>query len=205
MLARSPRGRRGRDVVDGQRGGHCSIVSSLGPRPRVPDRVTAVQRAECGRHDQPGACRSRIPWEETTGSPRVGPVIADIVAQLIGYVIGGSAADSVTRRRRAAAAGQGRLLGGLRTVSGSQRGLSREWLIGEWEVCPGRLTLGAVMVPVVETVGGSRRPARLNELVGASDSVVVTLRTETAVLEWSQPRQFDDAALRALSVPDGRP
>jgi hypothetical protein len=132
-------------------------------------------------------------------------VIAEFVAQLIGYVVGDSIADSFTRRKRATAAERRRFLGGLRTVSGSQPGLSREWLIGDWHIRPGSLTLGAVVIPIVETIGGSRRPARLNELVGASDSVVITLRTETAELEWSQPRRFDSLALRALDVPDGQP
>jgi hypothetical protein len=59
-----------------------------------------------------------------------------------------------------------------------------------------------LVVPIVETVNGSRRPARSNELVGASETIIVIVRTETAELEWSQLRRFEGLALRALSVPE---
>lgn len=91
---------------------------------------------------------------------------------------------------------------GLRVVSGSQPGLSVDWLVGEWRIRAGRLSMDKVVVPIVATVAGSRRPARLNGVVGAEDTIIVTVRTESAVLEWSMLRRLDGLALRALGVPD---
>lgn len=100
------------------------------------------------------------------------------------------------------AAQRGLFVCGLRVMSGSQPGLSVEWLAGEWSIRPGRLSKEKVVVPIVATVAGSRRPARLREIVGAGETTIVTVRTETAVLEWSMLRRFDGLALRALGVPE---
>jgi hypothetical protein len=62
------------------------------------------------------------------------------------------------------------------------------------------MSLEKLIVPISATIAGSRRPAKLSELVGSSDTVVFRVRTETAELEWSILRRFDGLALRALSV-----
>jgi hypothetical protein len=129
-------------------------------------------------------------------------MIAQIIGDLIASFVGGYIADGFIARKRGKAAQHGEFVGGLRVMSGNQPGLSGEWLAGEWSIRSGRLTMGKVVVPIVETVVGSRRPARLNEILGVDDTIIVTVRTETAVLEWSMLRRFDGLALRALGVPD---
>lgn len=129
-----------------------------------------------------------------------------MIAQLLGdsltWLLGGWIADGFIGRKRSKAARERVFLGGLRVVSGSQPGLSGEWLVAEWSVRTGRLSSEALVVPIIETVKGSRRPAVVSEFVGADDTIVVTVRTKTAVLEWSILRRFDGLALRALDVPE---
>lgn len=129
-----------------------------------------------------------------------------VIAQLIGDLIASSVGEWQGRRligrKRAKAAVRGLFVCGLRVVSGSQPGLSVEWLVGEWSIQPGQLSMDAVVVPIVETVAGTHRPARLNEIVGGDDTIIVTVRTGAAVLEWSMLRQFDGLVLRALGVPE---
>ncbi|GAB3579987.1 hypothetical protein GCM10027406_18950 [Leifsonia lichenia] len=130
-------------------------------------------------------------------------MIGQFIADAVAWLVGGAVTDGITGSARRRAARDGAFLGGLRVVSGTQKGLSREWRIGEWKVRAGRLTLDEVEVPVDETVRGSRRDATTNELVGASATVVVSIRTETAQLEWSNLLQFEELALNALDVPAG--
>lgn len=129
-------------------------------------------------------------------------LIAQFIGDLFASFLGGWIADGFIGRKRAKAARHRVFLGGLRVVSGTQSGLGGEWLIGEWSIRSGRLSMETLVVPIVETVKGSRRPARVDELVGASDTVIVKVRTKTAELEWSILRRFDGLALRALSVPE---
>lgn len=128
-----------------------------------------------------------------------------ITEWLIGSIadcVGGWIAHGVEARKRSKAARDRVFLGGLRVVSGHQPGLSREWLVEEWRIRAGRLSSSTLVVPIVETVSGSRRPAASSELVGANDTSIVTVRTTTAELEWSMLRRFDGLALRALAVPE---
>lgn len=127
-------------------------------------------------------------------------MIADLLGQLAASFIGGWIADGFIGRSRANAAKRRVFLCGLRVLSGRQDGLSREWLVGEWRISSGRLRLDGVDVPVSAIVAGSRRPAHLAEIVGGGPTVIVTVRTDTAELEWSMLRRFDGLALRALSV-----
>lgn len=129
-------------------------------------------------------------------------MIAQFIGDLIGSWVGGWLGMTFIRRKRAKAVQRGVFVCGLRVISGSQPGLSAEWLAGEWAIRSGRLSMEKVVVPIVETVAGSRRPAKLNEIVGVDDTIIVTVRTETAVLEWSMLRRFDGLALRALGVPE---
>ena len=129
-------------------------------------------------------------------------MIADVLGQLAASLFGGWIADALIGRRRANAANRRTFLCGLRIVTGRQAGLSREWLVGEWRIDPGHLRLEGVGVRISATVAGSHRPARLTEIVGGSDSVIVTVRTDTAEIEWSMLRRFDGLALRALAVPE---
>jgi hypothetical protein len=59
-----------------------------------------------------------------------------------------------------------------------------------------------VEILITETVTDSRRAQHLNEIVGGQDTMVVLVRTENAILEWSMLRHFDGLALRALGVRD---
>ena len=129
-------------------------------------------------------------------------MIMEFIDILIGCLVGGWIALRFIRRKRGKAAQRGVFMAGLRVVSGRQSGLSAEWLIGEWSISSGRLNMDAVVVPVIEIVAGSRRSARLSEIVGIDDTIIVTIRTETAVLEWSTLRRFEDLALRALGMPE---
>lgn len=129
-------------------------------------------------------------------------VIVDFVAQLAASLFGGLIADGFIGRRRANAAKRRTFLCGVRVISGRQAGLSREWLIGDWRIRPGRLGLDEVEVRIAATVTGSRRCARLSEIIGGDDTVIFTVRTDTAELEWSILRRFDALALRALAVPE---
>ena len=125
----------------------------------------------------------------------------DFVAQLAASLFGGIIADGFLGRRRANAARRGTFPCGLRVVSGRQAGLSKEWLIGEWRIQRGRLRLNELEVRIKSTVAGSRRYARLSEIIGGGDTVIFTVRTDTAELEWSILRKVDALALRALAVP----
>lgn len=119
-----------------------------------------------------------------------------LIMEVIGCFIAGGIEDGIdgARNRRR------RYVFGLRVVSGTQEGLSSEWLVGEWRVRRGRLIMGALTVPITETVGGTRRMAKPSEIVGGVDTIVVTVRTGTAVLDWSMSRRLDGLALRALGV-----
>lgn len=131
----------------------------------------------------------------------IADLIGGFIREAIGSFVGESIAEVLVDRKRAKATQRGVFLGGLRVQAGSQHGLTHEWLIGEWSIRRGRMSMAGVDVVVKETLTGSRRPALLNEFVGGQDTVVVLVRTETAVLEWSMLRRFDGLALRALGVP----
>lgn len=126
----------------------------------------------------------------------------DFVGQLVGSLFGGLIADGFIGRRRANAAKRRTFLCGLRVISGRQAGLSKEWLVGDWRIRRGRLHLDGVDVRIASSVAGSRRHARLSEIIGGGDTVIVTVRTDTAELEWSMLRRLDALALRALAVPE---
>ncbi|MFE4470791.1 hypothetical protein ACFRFH_18420 [Leifsonia sp. NPDC056824] len=130
----------------------------------------------------------------------IGQIIADLFSTFLGRVV----YDGVAGRKRAKATERRVFQGGLRVVSGTQAGLGSEWLIGYWSVSASRLSLGTATIPIVETVGGSRRTARVADVIGATDTVIHTLRTETAELEWALLRLSDADALRALGVPVSR-
>jgi hypothetical protein len=129
-------------------------------------------------------------------------MIDDFVGLVVGSFIGGWIGDNFIQRKQANATKRGIFLGGMRVQAGSQRGLTREWLVGEWRIRRGRLSMADVDIVIKETVTGSKRSGGLNEIVGGKDTTVVLVRTETAVLEWSMLRRFDGLALRALSVPE---
>ena len=129
-------------------------------------------------------------------------MMGDFVLGLIGTSLGVWIAMVLIGRKRASAAKRGLFVCGLRVASGRQKGLGAEWLVGEWSIVPGQLRMGTVVVPVVETIAGTRRPARLSEIVGGARTIVVTVRTEAAVLEWSMMHRFDGLALRSLGAPE---
>lgn len=132
-------------------------------------------------------------------------MIAETLGGLFSTIFGGSWGKAAVRRAWARAAERGVILSGLRVVSGSQRGLSREWRVGEWSVAPGQFSLDGIEVRVLSIVAGASRPAPLSESVGLEDTRVVTLRTATAELEWSNMTYLEATARRCLAVPDSGP
>ena len=128
----------------------------------------------------------------------IGYLIADLLSTFLGTVT----VEGLEGRKRLKEARRGLYSGALRVASGSQNGLSSEWLIGQWHVRPGSLSLGAVTVPIVETFTGSRRPAHAHEFPGAREIIIITIRSATAELEWALLRRSERHALRALSVPE---
>lgn len=131
-------------------------------------------------------------------------MIVEFLGDLFATIVGGPLGRAVVRRGWARAAKRGVILSGLRVVSGSQRGLSREWRVGEWSVVPGRLSLDGIDIRVLSAVADSGRPASLGESLGGEDTRVITLRAATAELEWSHMTYLEAAARRCLAVPDAR-
>jgi hypothetical protein len=128
-------------------------------------------------------------------------MIADFFGDVLAWFVGDTVTDGVLGGKRSGARRKV-FPGGIRVVSGRQSGLSPEWLIGEWTIRTGRLSKDTVVVPIIETVAGSRRPAGIDERLMRSETIILTARTETATLEWAMPRRSDGLALRALGVPD---
>lgn len=129
-------------------------------------------------------------------------MIAEIIGGLMVLLVGTWIMMTVEGRKRAKDAQRGVFVGALRVMSGKQRGVSAQWLVGEWEIRSGMMSMDPVSVPIMEIVAGSRRPAKLKEIVFGGDTIVITVRTETALLEWSMLRRFDELALQALGVPE---
>lgn len=88
---------------------------------------------------------------------------------------------------------------------GLAAGLSREWRVGEWSVAPGQLALDGIDVRVLSVVAGLGRSAPFGKSLAGEHTRVVTLRTATAELEWSNSTYLEATALRCLAVPDARP
>ncbi|GAA4351828.1 hypothetical protein [Microbacterium rhizosphaerae] len=133
-------------------------------------------------------------------------MLADLIGDLIGGMLGDSLARVGFRRAWARKAERRQVLSGVRLLSGSQRGISREWRVGYWSVAPSRMSLEGIEVTVLGIVAGSDRPARLSELLaGAEDTTVVILRTASAELEWSLMKRLEDVARRFLAVPEAEP
>lgn len=124
--------------------------------------------------------------------------IVYVVFEVIGFFAGAAidvGTDAFKRNRR-------RFVCGLRVVSGIQPGLSTEWLVGDWRIRRGRLIMDALDVPISSTLAGSRRMAKPHEIVGEGDTIVISVRTPTAVLDWSLSRRLDGLAFLALDVPE---
>lgn len=132
-------------------------------------------------------------------------MIAGLLADFVSTIVGAWWGKAAARRAWARALERGVILSGLRVVSGSQRGLSREWRIGEWSVAPGQVSLDGIEVRVLSIVAGASRPAPLGQSLSGEDTRVVTLRTATAELEWSNLTYLEATARRCLAVPDSGP
>ncbi|MGC0370390.1 hypothetical protein [Microbacterium sp. SLBN-111] len=132
-------------------------------------------------------------------------MIAELLADFFSTFVGSSWGKAAARRAWAREAERGVIVSGLRVVSGSQRGLSREWRIGEWSVAPGRLSLDGIDVHVLSVVADSGRPASCGESLAGEDTRAISLRTATAELEWSHMTYLEATARRRLAVPDARP
>lgn len=90
-------------------------------------------------------------------------MLAGIIGDLIGGMLGDSLARVGFRRAWVRKAERGRFLSGVRLLSGSHPGISREWRVGEWSVAPGRLGLEGIEVVVLGIVARTDRPGRTSK------------------------------------------
>jgi hypothetical protein len=67
------------------------------------------------------------------------------------------------------------------------------------------LSLDGIDVRVRSVVAGTSRSAPLGESLVGEDTRVVTLRTATVDLEWSNVTYLEATARRCLAVPDAWP
>lgn len=131
-------------------------------------------------------------------------MLSEWVLERVASFLGGLFAVGLTESGRARAATRRRFLSGFRVISGRQPGLSREWLIGEWGFRRGWGSLDDVTFEVIEIIPASRRAATSDESLSGNDTVIMTVRTASAELEWSTLRRFDGLARRALDVEESR-
>ena len=88
-------------------------------------------------------------------------MLADLIGDVIGGVLGDRLARAGLRRAWGRKAERGQVLCGLRLLSGAQPGISQhDWRIGEWSVTPGRMSLEGIQVTVLGIEADSDRPAR---------------------------------------------
>ena len=106
--------------------------------------------------------------------------------QAIGY--GGTRkkdSAELWRQRQLVRAQRGVFRGALRVTSGSQPGLGASWRRGEQSVTPGRFIQGRIELAITEPFRDSLRSGGAGERIYAQDETVVyTLRTATAEVEW---------------------
>lgn len=130
-----------------------------------------------------------------------------MILEMVGDLLFQTVADAIygigINARRARRAEKSIFLSGLRVVSGSQPGLGRRWKAGNWHIDAGRLVLTDVEVRAIGIVAGSHRRATLRESLGGwEETVIVTIRTPSADLEWSTLKRFDERASQALALPE---
>lgn len=123
---------------------------------------------------------------------------------LIGWAIGGLIGDELNEGQKGAwIKSDGRhLTCGLRVVSGTESGLTREWTHGRATIEPGAITIDGHHIRVREVVQGSRRDAYLGETRFMVNADIAKLRTETAVLEWAVPEALMFRATQRVSGAD---
>lgn len=91
----------------------------------------------------------------------------------------------VWRRQQLVKAQRGVFRGALRVKSGSHPGLDALWRRGEHTVTPGRIVQGRIELAITEPLRDSPRPGGPAERIYAEDDTVVyTLRTASAEIEW---------------------
>lgn len=119
------------------------------------------------------------------------------IAELIIGIIG----DAFDTRGRKWRAEDGRFFGGLRVLSGVQRGVSKyDIRTGFWRVEAGRMQLEEATIGGIELVPDTLRIASDEERLGfvRTEIAVHTIRTRNAELEWFVPTDIEDDAVAAL-------
>jgi len=119
------------------------------------------------------------------------------IAELIIDIVG-DAFDTRGRKRRVE---DGRFFGGLRVLSGVQRGVSKyDIRTGFWRVEAGRMQLEEATIGGIELVPDTLRIASDEERLGfvRTEIAVHTIRTRNAELEWFVPTDIEDDAVAAL-------
>ena len=133
-------------------------------------------------------------------------LLFDLIASMIGAVIGESFAKGDAQRRWKRAAARGRYMSGLRLRSGIQRGTGcRDWREGEWEITPGRMKLEELDLRDVEIVPNTLSVvAECGEgyLLGEADTRSLVIRTEKAEFDWLIPASIAPQAIRSLRGPE---
>ena len=126
-------------------------------------------------------------------APGVFGLVAGLIIDIVGDVF-----DTRGRKRRVA---DGRFFGGLRVLSGVQRGVSKyDIRTGFWRIEEGRMQLEEVSIGGIELVPDTLRIASDEERLGfvQTEISVHTIRTRNAELEWFVPTDIEDDAVIAL-------
>lgn len=124
------------------------------------------------------------------------------MSEILGYLLG----ESWWRRRARRRALErlecgGPVDSGLRVVEGSVRGLSREWMHGNWGVSPGLLTHLSTVVDVLEVEDDFQKPTFRESWGVDPDADIVVLRCRSGRAEWALPPGCREAALRRVTPP----
>ncbi len=132
-----------------------------------------------------------------------GEAMLEFFAELFGWVLLAEGENAISRRGMRRKAERGVFVSGVRVVAGMQPGLSRPsgWRWGDWHVEERRLSLEADSIRILGSVAGSRRAAKWKEMQSSATTVILTLRTLTAEIEWSVPEQIAARAIRRLNAP----
>lgn len=113
--------------------------------------------------------------------------------------MGHAVVEGVRHREWERKAKAGVFLCGVRIVSGRHPRLDSLWLPGEWKVSPGSLELGRIHIKVQSVESDSIRKGGRRDILDSADTVIVPIRTDSAVLEWSMLKRFSRRALEAMS------
>lgn len=124
----------------------------------------------------------------------------DFIGSLLGFAVGDAVAGGVRFRELERKAKVGIYLCGVRVVSGRHPRLDSLWLPGEWKVSPGYLEFGRVRVNVQSIDRDAIRKGGRRDMLEGCDALVVPVRTQSAMLEWSVITRFAERAISVISA-----